>query len=860
MKKFVLLFVCLALSIGVWAQTTITGVVSDEEGVPLIGATIMEKGTFNGTISDVDGSYSITCNSSAPTLVISLIGFTTNEVVLDGNSTTLNVSLKEGVLELTGVEVIGTRNINRSATETPVAIDIIPIDKITADVGQLDINQMLQYVAPSFNANRQSGSDGSDHIDPATLRGLGPDQTLVLINGKRRHQSSLVNLYGTRGRGNTGTDLNTIPMAAIERIEILRDGAAAQYGSDAIAGVINIVLKEKVDEFTGNLNGGVTTEGDGENVNVNGNYGFGIGDGGFVNVTLDYNKRGKTNREIDATQYAVYRRQFGDASSNNFSAVFNSSMPLRNGASVYAFGSLNSRFGDAFAWTRYPESARNVLNIYPDGFDPHIQSVIDDKATTVGIKGKVRGWNTDFSNTYGSNRFHYYVDGTLNASLGSASPTRFDAGGFMQQQNTTGLTFSRNFDVAQGLSVAFGTEYRVENYSIFAGEEASWRTYGPVLFSADSIFNDQGVFEGIDSTYRPGGAQGFPGFRPENELNEWRSNLGGYIDLEIDPIKNLTLAAAGRYERYSDFGDTWNGKFAARYAINPKFALRASVSTGFRAPSLAQRYFNSTYTNVIGGNILDVFLAKNNSPVTRALGIDPLRQETAVNSSFGVTLKPFEGFTATIDGYTANIKDRIVLTGTFYDDDEQIGDILRSVGVSGAQFFANALDTKTIGLDVILTYGRRFGNHRIGATFAGNFNKMELGDLNLPTKLDGKEDAFFGEREKKFLLASAPPSKLALTLDYYLKRFNANVRIIRFDKVVLRDWIDTDDTYNAKFTTDLTLGYDITNNLSFVVGASNLLNVYPDIQDTETESGGNYDAVQMGSNGTFVFTKLGFKF
>jgi iron complex outermembrane receptor protein len=263
---------------------------------------------------------------------------------------------------------------------------------------------------------------------------------------------------------------------------------------------------------------------------------------------------------------------------------------------------------------------------------------------------------------------------------------------------------------------------------------------------------------------------------------------------------------------------------------------------------------------VIGGNILDVFLAKNNSPVTRALGIDPLRQETAINSSFGVTLKPFEGFTATIDGYTANIKDRIVLTGTFYDDDEQIGDILRSVGVSGAQFFANALDTKTIGLDVILTYGRRFGNHRIGATFAGNFNKMELGDLNLPTKLDGKEDAFFGEREKKFLLASAPPSKLALTLDYYLKRFNANVRIIRFDKVVLRDWIDTDDTYNAKFTTDLTLGYDITNNLSFVVGASNLLNVYPDIQDTETESGGNYDAVQMGSNGTFVFTKLGFKF
>lgn len=856
---FMLLMLCISTT---WAQTVLTGKITNKAGTALAGVTVYEKGTNNGLYSNDDGSYSISYSDNNAVIVFENLGYSTQEVTPAGK-TSLDVVLADQALSVSGVEIVGTRNINRTATETPVAVEIIPIAQVTNSVGQMDLNQVLQFVAPSFNSNRQSGSDGSDHIDPATLRGLGPDQTLVLINGKRRHQSSLVNIYGTRGRGNTGTDLNSIPVAAIERIEILRDGAAAQYGSDAIAGVINIVLKKTTDEFSGNLNTGITQQGDGENINVNGNYGFKIGEEGYVNVTADFLHRGRTQRDAKNDDGSFYREKFGDAVMENFSTFFNAGIPLGKHAEFYSFGGLNFRMGDAYAWSRSAGSARNVTAIYPEGFNPQIVSNIMDQSFAAGIRGDVGKWKVDFSNSYGKNTFNYYVDKTLNASLEAASPTKFDAGGFGQSQNSTNLSFSRYYDkVLSGFSLALGSEYRIDHYTLSAGEEASWQNYGPKIFSVDSAFDDNGGFTGLDTTYRPGGAQGFPGFRPDNMVNAYRSNLGAYIDLELDITRALTAAAAARFEKYSDFGNALTGKFALRYAINEKYALRASYNTGFRAPSLAQINFNSVYTNVVGGKVQDQFLAKNNSPVTRALGIPNLKQERSQSFSVGFTAKPNTNLAFTIDAYRVIVYDRIVLTGIFEANDTTVwGNALNDIGVVGAQFFTNALTTRSQGIDAIATYTKPLSaSSRIQASLGVNLNQMTLDSIKTSEKLSGMQDIYFGAREKSFLLASAPPSKINLTLDYRVNKFSVNLRFVRFGKVTLVDWLGTDDVYKARTTTDLALSYNITKSAALTLGGSNILNVYPTKQDIETESGGRWDPVQMGFNGAMWFARLRWKF
>lgn len=859
-KSLSALCVLLACANMLFAQHQITGRVTDNTGMPLPGVSVFEKGTDRGGTTTADGAFRLNASNANTTMVFRILGYTTQEVPLNGRSA-LNVVMISEATAIQGVEVVGSRNLNRSVTQTPVPIDIIPISKITNSVGQLDLNQLMQFVAPSFNSNRQTGSDGADHIDPATLRGLGPDQTLVLINGKRRHQSSLVNLFGTRGRGNTGTDLNTIPAAAIERIEILRDGASAQYGSDAIAGVINIVLKSSVDEFSGNINGGLTSKGDGENIGFNGNYGFKIGETGFINVTGDYLYRGRTNRAEDpnvAGEDKVPRRFYGDALMENYSAMFNARLPITEKAEIYAFGGYNQRFGDAYAFTRYAGDDRNIPSIYPNGFDPHIISNIGDRSLSVGVRGLLKGWNVDFNNTFGMNRFHYYVDKTLNASLLEQSPTRFDAGGFQLNQNITGLHFTRFFENAlpEGTNLAFGAEFRTENYKIFAGEDGSWKAYG----AYDLVPNPDG---GVDTAYKAAGSQGFPGFQPSNEADEYRTNLGVYADAEFNFSSHFMMGAAARFERYNDFGNTINGKLAMRYEISPALAFRGSVSTGFRAPSLAQIYFNTTYTNVVRGEAIENLLARNSSNITRVLGVPPLKQEKAVNASLGITSQPAPGLSITVDGYYVQIKDRVVLTGDFTADNApEIADDLEKLNVSVVKFFTNALDTKTLGLDAIITWTKQFGgDHNFSATLAANFNKLETGDIKTSPKLASRKDIYFSERERSFLIASAPPSKINLTLDYRIRKFNVNLRFVRFDRIRLQDYDGDYDVFDPRIVTDLSLGYQVSKVFSFVLGASNLFNVYPNKQDaTLTDSGGIYEPAQMGFNGTTFFGKLAFRF
>lgn len=780
---------------------------------------------------------------------------------------------------------------------------MINVKDVTTQSGKIEINELLQYVAPSFNANKQSGSDGADHVDPASLRGLGPDQTLVLINGKRRHQSSLINLFGTRGRGNTGTDLNAIPASAIKRIEILRDGAAAQYGSDAIAGVINIVLNDNINEVTGAITygaystnakgnfplGTANTDGyfldqdgngnsigkdknfDGGSVKVAANYGIAIGEkGGYANFTTEYLSKNKTLRPgFD------FRKGFGEASIDGFNFMGNMVIPISVKTEFYAFGGRNYRDTDAYAFTRN-DGARVVESIYPGGYTPRITSNIIDNSIAAGFRTETAsGWKVDISNTFGKNLFHYYTKGTINASLEGASPTEFDAGGHSLSQNTTNFDFSKNYSsVLNGMNLAFGAEFRTEQFIIFAGEEGSYATYDTNGLPITDPVNQSAPVDPISGDPRPGGSQGFPGYSPANEVNQSRTNLSLYADAEFDLTDKFLISTAARFENYSDFGSTLNGKLAARYKASKNINLRGSISSGFRAPSLAQVYYNLRFTNFSSSGATEILLSPNNSPVTQAFGIDKLNEEKAINGSLGFTAT-FGNFTATVDGYMINVKDRIVLTGYF--DASAL-----NIGVEEAQFFVNGVDTKTTGLDVVLAWKKKFGDNSFNATLVGNINNMKIDNVNNGT-LD--REIFFGEREKAFLLASAPENKFGLNLNYNRKWFDAGLAFTRFSEVKLLDYqmyedpedyrtnaSETDaqlfanqikaatDTYGAKIVTDLTLGFKLSKSMKLSLGTNNLFNIYPDQQDDWVEAGGYWDAVQMGFSGAYYYARLGFNF
>ncbi len=796
--------------------------------------------------------------------------------------------------ELKEVQIVGSRNTKRTVVNSAVPIDVINVKDVTTQSGKLEINELLQYVAPSFNANKQSGSDGADHVDPASLRGMGPDQTLVLINGKRRHQSSLINLFGTKGRGNTGTDLNAIPASAIKRIEILRDGAAAQYGSDAIAGVINIVLNDNIDQVTGAITYGAyntnaqgefdpgtaniknnfldensfgNTLGqkrnfDGQSLKVAANYGVAVGKkGGIANFTAEYINKEKTLRPgFD------FRKGFGEAAIQGLNLFGNLVVPISDKSEFYAFGGRNFRDTDAYAFTRN-DGERVVESIYPGGYTPRITSEIVDNSIAAGIRTKyASGWKMDLSNTFGKNLFHYYIKGTLNASLVGNSPTEFNAGGHSLSQNTTNLDFTKNYDsVLNGMNLAFGAEFRTEQFSIFAGEEGSYATYDTAGRPITNPATQTAPTDPISGELRPGGSQGFPGYSSANEVKKNRNNVSLYTDAEFDVTDNLLVSTAVRFENYSDFGSTLNGKLAARLKATDNINFRGSLSTGFRAPSLAQVYYNLRFTNFSSGGATEVILSSNDSPVTQAFGINKLNEEKAVNGSLGVTAS-FGAFTATVDGYFINVKDRIVLTGYF--DASAL-----NLGVSAAQFFTNGVDTKTAGVDVVFAWKKKFGDSNFAATLVGNINHMTIGDVKNGT-LD--KETFFGEREKAFLLASAPANKFGLNLNYDKKWFNAGLAFTRFSKVELLDYQMYEDvadygsfadqikaatdTYNAKIVTDLTLGFKLNKSSKLSIGANNLFNIYPDQQDDWVEAGGYWDAVQMGFSGAYYYARLGFTF
>jgi iron complex outermembrane receptor protein len=901
------LFTISLLCSGIWlaAQHPVSGTVIDDKGAPLVGVNVLESGTDRGTVTDLDGKFEMEASSGSAVLVFSYVGYITLEMPIDGQSS-LSVTMTGGI-NIGEISIVGSRSYNRTITNSAAPVDVIDIAELSSVNGRVEINQIMQFAAPSFNATKQSGSDGADHIDPASLRGLGPDQTLVLINGKRRHQSSLINVFGTRGRGNTGTDLNAIPASAIKRIEVLRDGASAQYGSDAIAGVINIVLKDQKDGFTGgvtyganstNVGGGYAqqifdTQGgweptlfniegknridgeersfDGNTARVDLNYGVALGaKGGFINVGTEFLTRERTLRPS-----YDWREGYGSAAVDQYQFIVNSAMPLGDKAELYAFGSRSDRSTDAYAFTRYAPGVegddRTVASLYPNGFSPHITSKILDDALTAGLRYSMgQGWKADFSHTYGKNYFHYYITGTNNASLGSSSPASFDAGGHSLAMNVTSLDFSKYSDkVMKGLNIAFGTEFRSENFQIFAGEEGSYANYDTngVAITNPAI---QVPFVNEFGQQAPGGSQGFPGYSPDNVVDAFRTNYGVYGDIELNLTKAFLLGGAVRYEQYSDFGSTFNYKVSARYSLTKNLALRASASSGFRAPSLAQIHYNLIFNNIVAGASLRTLLAANTSTVARAFGIEPLKQETAQNYAGGITFKA-GGFSATIDGYLIDVNDRIILTDVF--DASSLG-----VGAEAAQFFANGVDTRTTGIDFVLNYQLFLGGNEdksLTLGVAGNLNNTEIVSIN-----SGKLNpfTFFGPFSQAYLEAAAPDYKIAGSLGLNLGKFDVLVAWTQFSQVSLQDfqWVDTPatnqaeadalfevatDVYEAAGTLDLSLSYQLLKNMRITLGANNLLNAYPTPQfDGWTDQGGFNDSVQMGSDGAYFFGRIGFNF
>lgn len=758
---------------------------------------------------------------------------------------------------LDALTVVGSRRITSSSsdTETLVPVDVISITKAAEQGGQFDLAQTMQYISPSFNSTRQTGADGADLVDSAALRGLGSDQTLLLMNGKRYHSTALVNLFGARNRGNTGSDLNTIPMLAVDRVEVLRDGAAAQYGSDAIAGVMNIGLKKRKD-CEAVLGYGEYSRGDGENYLASAYCGFEAGNDGVFAITAEYSDRGRSDRSEPGNP-----RIIGDTAVQNSTVFLNTELPISDTTSFYGVAGFQNRDASSAAFARGGIGSgdipsRNSAAMYPDGFVPFIDGDIEDRHISAGLKGMWGDWHWDVSQTHGYNRLDYNINHTLNASIANQdllsggagiSPTAFNAGGFSFQQDTTNFDISRYFeDAMNGVNVAFGTEFRRENYQIYAGEPGSY-------IDADGV--------GIGGN---AGSQGFPGFAPSDATDKSRDSWSLYGDLEVGFNDRVTGDFAIRYEDYSDFGSTATGKAALLFKASDTLRFRGSVSTGFRAPSLQQRYFSSTFTDFISGVPLDVVLAPNGGVIANAAGIPALKEEKSRNYTLGMTWSPNDDTSLTIDLYRIDIDDRIVLSGRFDTSDPNIGAALLALGVGQAQFFVNSVDTSTQGIDFTFSQMNDFGPGKLNTTIALNINDNEVTAIHAPPSLVGREDVLLSDRERLFLEEGAPKQKATVGFDYLQGKWNTNFKIIYFGSQTLGTFSGPpvpNAEYGAKASADLSFTYSFSDKTRLTFGSTNIFDQFPDVQDpNETDNGHIYDSVQFGLNGRAYFLRLFTKF
>jgi iron complex outermembrane recepter protein len=769
---------------------------------------------------------------------------------------------KDQASALDDVIVTGTRRSDRTVGESLSPIDFLPARELQ-NGGSPDLNTILARTLPSFNFPRPAITDGTDHVRPAQLRGLAPDQTLVLVNGKRRHPTAIINVNGTTGRGSSPVDLSAIPVSAISRVEVLRDGAAAQYGSDAIAGVINVVLKDKAE---GGLLGGrygVYKKGDGELQEFAANGGFAVGASGFLNLTAEYRDKGFTNRarpdprqqyplvagQPDPREARVNRNnhRFGEAAVEDNLLMANFGMPITESIEVYSFANYASREGNSAGFFRRALDARNIPAIYPDGFLPLILSESEDSAFNGGVRGTTAGgWAWDASYTYGENNFNFIIANSLNVNLGPTSPTRFDAGSLENTQQTFNFDVRNDLSLgalANPLSTAFGAEYRKESYEISPGQ-------------AESFFGT--------------GSQVFPGFRPSDSGKNTRNSKALYADLETNFTDQFSASAAVRYEDFSDFGDTTSGKLAARFAPSELIAIRGTVSTGFRAPNLQQQFYSTTATNFINNVPFDIRTFAVNNPIAIALGAEPLKAEKSRNLSLGFVLTPTESFNVTVDAYRITIKDRIVLSENITEATAPgVRAFLASrgfPGTDGGRYFTNAIDTRTRGIDVIGRYFHDFGDWGSSTyTFGYNRNDTDITRIRPEPVTFGNQPLRIGRVETGRITVGAPKDKVNLGLEHNWNAWSGTLNATRYGSYTLLNASPTlDQTFGAEWVVDLSASYDFGGGVRATIGSENFNDRYPDQLIPANSFSGitpyPRGEAPFGFSGAFYYAKLSYTF
>ena len=845
---YTILSSCLAL-----AQNTVSGKVSDNSGKGIAGASV-SAGGGRGTTTNTEGVFSLSLPNGSLTLTVSSVGFTSvSKTVNVSGNTTVDFVLTESIAELT--EVIfttGTRSLPRSSINTPLPIDALQAADLKT-TAQTTFDKQLQYRVPSFNTINTPVNDATSLLDPYEIRNLGPSRTLILINGKRKNHSALLYVQFAPGRGETGADLAAIPIDAIKRVEILRDGASAQYGSDAIAGVMNVILKDRYQSSSLTFRGGMTHKGDGENYGIAYNGGSNIGERGYINYTVDFSQ---TN---DAVRSGIIHRPtekfiFGgspaaDAAIDAFLNVYPTAGNINGTGEIQAAKFLyNAGLSTGENSMVYSNAALIFKKVYshanyrppywrldfgllhtpipgaPDytgtgdplyqgyiGYVPTFDGDLLDYNATLGFKNNRNDWNHDVSITFGGNQQLYTVENTVNASLGTASPTFFKPGGFRFSHIVGNYDISKT--ISEKLAIAFGTEVRSETYKIISGDTAS---------------------------YSGEGANSFPGIRAENASTNSRFNLGAYIDASFDITEAFLLNGAVRAEKYSDYGSSFVWKVSSRYKLaENKAVLRASVSTGFRAPSLHQIYAQSTQAGFFNGLVQLSGLFNNRSKQAFLLGIPKLKEEESTNITAGIGFNPSRNFSVTLDYYNIKIDDRIVLSSSIRSNDpnSQLGQILTQAGVVNVQFFINGINTRTQGLDLVASYRNiSLGSGMLAINLAGNYQlKNEVvGVPNDPPAIKSENATILSSQIKSILTESRPEYKAVIGADYKLNKFYVSLNNTLFGPTRFQD-LDNggSDMNNIKqefktaVVTDLNLGYDFTDKVSASLAVNNILNVMP---------------------------------
>lgn len=851
----------------------ITGTVSDKNG-PIVGATVSISSS-NGTITDVNGTYQLKVPAGTHDVTVAFVGYnkkTQSVTVVSGESKTLNVTIEENVELLNELVVVGTRSRPRSNIDTAVPVDILDAKELTS-TGQNTFDKALTYRVPSFNSVQTPVNDATSLLDPYEIRNMGPSRTLILINGKRKNLSALLYTQTSPGRGETGADISAIPQDAIERVEILRDGASAQYGSDAIAGVMNIILKDDVDYGSVTLRAGITGEGDGESVGVSLNAGTGLGNDGFLNYTVDFSKRelanrpGTVNAQGEASDFGApiadvreFLNRRPDAGNINGSPETTAAKFLMNGGfnisdntkgyfnGAYVYKNVNSYANYRTPYWRTVSDFPYLADFFPgnhptnpggyDGYVPTFDGLLNDYNGTLGVRSEMNGWTYDGSFTVGGNTQTYKVTNSHNRNFvyspstwldtngdGNVDPGEINEGSLLYRENSPisfdpgGTKFNHivgNIDISKEISstlaMAFGAEFRNETFTVIEGGKAS---------------------------YDGGGADSFAGNTPENSGKFNRYNFGGYFDLSFDVTEDFLLNGTVRAENYSDFGQAFVWKLSSRYKLmDDKMTLRASASTGFRAPTLHQIYTQKAqYSFVPGAGIQVGGLVNNVSPQAKLLGIPQLDAEESFNFTVGMGVRPSENFDITFDYYNISVSDRIVLSteiGPTAGGGTPLDQVLADNNLSDVSFFVNALDTKTSGIDFVANYKNLgVGNGTLGFTLSGNYtieNKRD-GDVKNPDLVAGAGQSVVNETQEALFFTSRPKTKWILGINYDLGKFGFSLNNTYFGTTTFRQQgMDSNlkTEFIPKIVTDLGINYRASDKVNISFNVNNIFNVLPE--------------------------------